>query len=142
MSTKGINEFNETRRLPSHVWLRLRSEVLVLVMEREGGRLGWFHRQVKEATEERYKEEKQYLHEIMVRYFGGLISQEEQEEKGISSQTQSLNYPIEEIWTPKAIINRRRCVEAGHHMLAAGWYAQAEKELCSIEAVYVAAKCG
>ena len=111
-------------------------------MERERGRLGGFHRHVKQAADERYKEEKQYLHEIMARYFGGLVSQEEQEERDISSQTLSLNSPIEEIWSPKAIINRRRCVEAGHHMLAAGWYAEAEKELCTIEAVYAAAKCG
>ena len=142
MSTKGINEFNETRRLPSHMWLRLRTEVFGLVMEREGGRLGWFHRQLKEAAEERYKVEERYLHEIMARYFGGLISQKEQEEKGIFLQTLSLNCPIEEIWSPNAVINRRRCVEAGHHMLAAGWYAEAEEELCTIEAVYASAKCG
>ena len=142
MSEKGVKEFNETRRLPSHMWLRLRTEVFGLVMEREGGRLGWFHRQLKEAAEERYKVEERYLHEIMARYFGGLISQKEQEEKGIFLQTLSLNCPIEEIWSPNAVINRRRCVEAGHHMLAAGWYAEAEEELCTIEAVYASAKCG
>ena len=142
MSREGINEFNSTFRLPSHVWLRLRSEVFGLVMEREGGRLGWFHRQLKEAAEERYQDEKKHLHEIMARYFGGLISQQDQVEKGIFLQTLTLNCPIEDIWSPNAVINRRRCVEACHHMLAAGWYAEAEKELCTIEAVYATAKCG
>ena len=142
MSKEGVNEFNEASRLPSHVWLRLRSEVFGLVMEREGGRLVWFHRQLKEAAEERYKDEKQYLHEIMAKYFSGLISQQDQEEKGLSIQTLTLNCPIEEIWSPKALINRRRCVESCHHLLAAGCYSEAEQELCTIEAVYVAAKCG
>ena len=45
-------------------------------------------------------------------------------------------------WAPKAAINYRRSVEAGHHMLTAGWYDKAEKELCSIEVVYARAKCG
>ena len=142
MSKEGINEFNESSRLPSHVWLRLRSEVFGLVMEREGGRLGWFHRQLKEAAEERYNDEKQYLHELMGTYFSGLISKQDQEEKGISWHTLTLNCPIEEIWSPNAMINRRRCVEACHHLLAVGRYDEAEKELCTIEAVYAAAKCG
>ena len=142
MSKKGINEFNKSKRLPSHVWLRLRSEVYGLVMEREGGRLGWFHRQLKEAAEERYLDEKQYLHEVMSTYFGGLISQKDREERGIALQLLTLNCPLEQIWSPRATINRRRCVEAAHHMLAAGWYEEAEKELCTIEAVYARAKSG
>ena len=142
MSSCGINEFNKAVRLPSHVWLRLRGEVYGLLMEREGWRLGWFHRQLKEAAEERYKDEKQYLHEVMSIYFGGLISHEDETLRGISLQALTLNCPIEDIWSPKAVINQRRCVEAGHHMLAAGWYEEAEKELCTVEAVYTRAKCG
>ena len=142
MSREGINEFNSICRLPSHVWLRLRSEVFGLVMEREGGRLGWFHRQLKEAAEDRYKDEKRYLHEIMGTYFGGLISQQEQEEKGLFLHTLTLNCPIEEIWSPNAVINRRRCVETCHHFLAVGRYHEVEEELCSIETVYATARCG
>ena len=142
MSKKGINEFNESCRLPSHVWLRLRGEVYGLILEKESGRLGWFHSHLKAAAEYRYKEEKQYLHQVMSTYFGGLISQRYQEHSGIAFQSLTLNCPTEEIWSPKALINHRRCVEAGHHMLAAGWYSEAEKELCTIEAVYARAKCG
>ena len=142
MSKDGINEYNEARRLPSHVWLRLRGELYGLVTERDGGRLGWFHRQLKDAAEERSNAEKQYLHEVMSIYFGGLISHEEHKERGIAMQALTLNCSMEEIWSPNAQINRRRCVEAGHHMLAAGWYDEAEKELCTIESVYARAKHG
>ena len=131
MSKEGINEFNESSRLPSHVWLRLRGEVYGLVI-----------RQLKEAAEERYKEEKQYLHKVMSTYFGGLISREDEERRGVALLSLTQNCPIEEIWSPKAVINHRRCVEASHHMLAAGWYDKAAEELCNIEAVYARAKCG
>ena len=142
MSGKGINEFTDAHRLPSHVWLRLRSEVFGLVMEREGGRLGWFHRQLKEVAVERYKDKKLYLHVVMSRYFGGLISQQDLQLRGVALQSLTLNCPVEEIWSPKAVINHRRCVEAAHHMLAAGWYDKAEEELCTVEAVYASTKCG
>ena len=142
MSEKGMNEFTDSLRLPSHVWLRLRGEVFGLVMEKEGGRLRWFHRQLKEVAVERYREKKRYLHEVMSMYFGGLISREDEEQRGVTLQSLTLNCPVEEIWSPKAVINHRRCVEAAHHMLAAGWYDMAAEELCNVEAVYARAKCG
>ena len=40
----------EVRRLPSHVWLRLRGALQGLLVERDGGCLVWYHRQVKEAA--------------------------------------------------------------------------------------------
>ena len=78
----------------------------------------------------------------MSKYFGGLISREDKDVRGLTLQAMILNGRIEEIWSPKAAINYRRSVEAGHHMLTAGWYDKAEKELCSIEVVYARAKCG
>ena len=142
MGENGINEFHLSPRVPSHVWLRLRGEVYGLVMEREGGRLRWFHRQLKEVAEKLYDKEKQYLHEVLSKYFGCLVSEDDQNCRGIALQTLSLNFPLKEIWSPNAVINSRRCVEASHHMLAAGWYKEAEVELCTIEAVYARAKCG
>ena len=128
-------------RFPAHIWLRLRGEVLGLVMEKEDGIVGWFHPQLKEVTEERYKKNKVYLHKVMSKYFGGLISREDEYERGVTLQSLILNGPMDEIWSPKAVINHRRCVEASHHMLAAGWYDESEKELCTMEAVYARAKC-
>ena len=139
MSTKGVNDFNYAVRLPSHVWLILRGEVYGLLLEREGGRLGWFHRQFKEAAQERYKEEKQFLHEVMSRYFGGLISEKDVETRRVMLQKRTLTGVI---LSPEAVINHRRCVEADHHMLAARLYDEAKKEICCIEAVYARAKCG
>ena len=78
----------------------------------------------------------------MSKYFGGLISREDKDVRGLTLQAMILNGRIEEIWSPKAAINYRRSVEAGHHMLTAGWYDKAEKELCSVESVYARAKCG
>ena len=128
-------------RFPAHIWLCLRGELLGLVIEKEDGRLGWFHHQLTEAAEERFKKRKIYLHKVMSTYFGGLISMEDEDVKGLTLQALNLNGSIDEIWSPKAVINQRRCVEAVHHMLAAGWYSKAEKELCSMEAVYARAKC-
>ena len=128
-------------RFPAHIWLCLRGELLGIVIEKEDGRIGWFHPLLKELAEERYKNKKIHHHKLMSKYFGGLISIEDENVKGVTLQSLNLNGPIDEIWSPKAVINNRRCVEAGHHMVAAGWYSKAEKELCSMEAVYARAKC-
>ena len=92
------------------------------MIEKKDGRLGWFHPQLKEVAEERYREKKLLFHKVMSKYFGGLISREDENVKGVILQSLNLNGLIDEILSPKAAINYRRSVEAGQHMLAAGWY--------------------
>jgi hypothetical protein len=46
------------RRLPDHVWLRVRGELTGFGMERRGGCVYWYHRQLWEAAQRRYVDEK------------------------------------------------------------------------------------
>ena len=52
------------RRLPSHVWLRLKGAMDGLVMEGEHGCYQWHHRQLKETAETRFQEEKPVVHAV------------------------------------------------------------------------------
>ena len=164
MSAEGVNQYNTTARLPGHVWLRLRGEMEGLVVEKIGGRLGWYHRQLKESAEERYGkpvEEKAMLHVIMAQYFGNLVLPELKHERGISTQPLLLVGEPEDVWVPAALVNERRCVEAAAHMLQAhasisklkgtplySGYAHydmlgnVEVELCSIDSIWARAKAG
>jgi hypothetical protein len=55
---RSINKYNQIDRLPSHVWFRLRGELSGLIMSQSEGCLNWYHRQLREAAEERYQAEK------------------------------------------------------------------------------------
>jgi hypothetical protein len=80
------------RRLPSHVWMRLRGGLKGLVMEGQGGCLRWYHRQLLEAARARYSgPEKIMAHEYMAVYFGNLVSEERKHDSFIASQSITLN---------------------------------------------------
>lgn len=58
------------RRLPTHVWLRLRGELKDLLAEQENDNLRWYHHQLKETAEERFDTaEKVYYYELLGHYF-------------------------------------------------------------------------
>jgi WD40 repeat protein len=40
------------------------------------------------------------------------------------------------------VVNKRRCQEAGHHLVAAGKFVEAQRELCSLAAVCTRARTG
>ena len=63
-----------TRRLPSHVWLRLKGALKNLLVEQERGCFRWYHRQVKETADVYFGDLKQQCHTILARYFGNLVS--------------------------------------------------------------------
>jgi len=142
---RSVNQYNVADRLPSHVWLRLRGELYGLVAERAGGRLGWYHRQLKEAAEERYSgidgSERVALCGVMARYFGNLVPEAVAAKTKVTSQPLTLNCSEKDVWFPTAKINKRRCVEAAPHMLTAAMFTEAETELCSLESVSARAKC-
>ena len=76
-------------RLPSHVWLRLRGALQGLLVEQNGGCLKWYHRQLWEAAQRRYgqdKEEKHVIQSLMGVYFGDLVEPSIIEEKQIHRQ--------------------------------------------------------
>jgi hypothetical protein len=62
---KEINQYAQLQHTPQHVWLRLRGDLEGLLSEREGGRLKWYHRQLKETTERRYEGLKTRLSKVM-----------------------------------------------------------------------------
>ena len=110
-----------TRRLPSHVWMRVREALAGLVVERDHGCVAWYHRQLQETAETRYADERRRAHRLMGRYFGDLVRDDERRSKKVSSQPLVLNGAM--VWFDAAKVNVRRCVEAVHHLLerACGW---------------------
>ena len=52
-------------RLPSHVWLRLRAAMQGLLVEGEHGCLRWYHRQLWEAAERRYRWSPSPFHSLL-----------------------------------------------------------------------------
>ena len=141
------------KRMPSHVWLRLRGALKGLVVEHSGGCLQWYHRQLWEAAQRRYgqnPEEKKLLHVLMGMYFGDVVEASVVHEKQIHRQP--LTYSGAEartarilsrtaevtvggaVWTATVSqINQRRAVEACVHLLAAGMYREVIDELCHLE---------
>ena len=137
---EAVNQYNSSPTIPPHVWLRVRGEIEGLLTEREGGCLVWYHRQLREAAEERYKKDKALLHRTMALYFGDLSDRT----KGVAQQpmTASQAGASVPVWLPTAQVNKRRCVEAGAHMLGAGMFVEMVSELCSLESVCARAKTG
>jgi hypothetical protein len=140
------------KRLPSHVWLPLRGALKGLVVEHSGGYLQWYHRQLWEAAQRRYgedKEEKRLLHVLMGVYFGDLVEAAVVRDKQIQRQPLTLSGAEKRdavlpggrvvvvggaVWTaPLSKINQRRAVEASMHLLAAGLVSEAVDELCDLE---------
>eukprot|EP01038_Epipyxis_sp_PR26KG_P004093 gene4093-5841_t len=140
------------RRLPTHVWVRLRGELQGLIVERDAGCLVWYHRQLWEVAATRYSDvQKKYYHTILAKYFGGIVSLAIVDDRKLTMQplfissipNESLNHfgSMKEIFSKDCMINRRRCVEATHHMLAAGMIFEIAAELCRFESICCRIKC-
>jgi WD40 repeat protein len=128
------------RRLPSHLWLRIREALSGLMVERNGGCVVWYHRQLREVAECRYVDEKVWAHRLLARYFGNLVADGEIQSKHISPQRLLLT-PVQ-VWSAKAKVNIRRCIEASHHMLEAGMLQEAMNEMCDFERICGIVKSG
>jgi len=141
---QGINKYNDSNRVPIHVWLRLQSEIAHLIVERSGGCRQWYHRQLTEVVAARYSDPAELgrFRRIMATYFGNIVDPGILEAREISRQPLTLNCVEDEVWYPEALVNGRRCVEAGAHMLAASMWDEAEAELCTLESVCARAKAG
>jgi len=132
----------DVRRLPLHVWLRLKRALEGLLVEREHGCFQWYHRQLKETAERRYAGyEEELSHKLMARYFDDLAGSAG-ESRLVARQPLTLNGV--NVWFPQAVVNARRCIEAPHHLVRAGaaMQEQACHELCSIHLVSACVKTG
>ena len=99
----------------------MRGEVFGLLIERDG-RVRWYHRQLWEAAERRYQGDVRAQierHSIMAWYFSDRIPQKLREKLQITSQPLVLNGSPQDVFEDGVIVNKRRCVEALHHMLLA-----------------------
>ena len=97
----------------------MRGEVFGLLIERDG-RVRWYHRQLWEAAERRYQGDDRAQierHSIMAWYFSDRIPQKLREKLQITSQPLVLNGSPQDVFEDGVIVNKRRCVEALHHML-------------------------
>jgi hypothetical protein len=120
------------RRLPSHVWLRLKGAMDGLVMEGEHGCYQWYHRQLKETAETRFREEKPMVHALMATYFGNLVDDATRQQGRISQQNWTLRgNPFDN----SSLVNARRCYEATFHPLESKPWAQAEEEMCDFAGI-------
>jgi len=125
----------DIERLPYHVWLRVRTALGPLLVKREGGAFGWYHRQLKEVGRKRYHvdETKKYSG-LLGHYFGNLVDARLVETRNIQSQPRYLNNYA--CYSKHVEINKRRCIEACHHLIAAGMYREAAEEMFSVAALF------
>lgn len=140
-----VNKYNKSTRLPSHVWLRVKHELTGLLVESDQGCMKWYHRQLWETASNRYIQEKKvYYHQIMGRYFGDIHNEAVIASKGISRNPLVLQGGSESIWyrSSNGYINKRRCAEAGHHLVEGNLFIEAINELCTLPAVCAAVKTG
>jgi hypothetical protein len=140
-----VNKYNQSKRLPSHVWLRVKHELTGLLVESDQGCMKWYHRQLWETAESRYRvDEKVYYHQIMGRYFSNLIDGGIADMKGIYRQELLTQSGILSVWfrNSNRFINTRRCTEGGYHLILGKLYVEAIKELCHLEQVCAYVKSG
>jgi len=131
----------ETKRLPLHVWLRLRSALEGLVVERDSGCLVWYHRPLRETAEARYSnDEKRHLHALLGTYFADMVDTSVKAARLVASQP--LTWTDTFIWSSVCVVNHRRCVEGSYHLCQAGQLAEAANEICSFDLICACAKIG
>jgi hypothetical protein len=129
------------QRLPSHVWLRLRGAMKGLLVERTGGCLGWYHRQLWETAVQRYSdEERVHLHALMGTYFSDTVPKDIKESRKIASQP--LTYTSVSVFfvsTEKAAqvhINNRRVTESLHHLVRGDMFQDFIGQIRNVEVIF------
>lgn len=129
----------ETRRLPYHVWIRLRGAIDDLLAQQQNGCLRWYHRQIREVLYTCFAEvEQQEVHAAMGQYFSSALNEVLLQERKISDQPMLLSsIPV---WFDQCRINYRRCIEAGVHLIESELFEQAIDELCTLDNICAHAK--
>ena len=105
------------RRIPVHVWLRLKNHLESLIVEVSDGCVTWYHRQLHEAAQTRFIdfERGKYAkraHLVMAKYFSNRVSKNDQKARNIAEHPRALKG---DVWfSHDTTINARRVQEAAH----------------------------
>jgi hypothetical protein len=127
------------RRLPNHVWMRLRNHMAGLLVERQHGCMGWYHRQLQEYAERRYGDLKTHVHILMGRYFADLLDPLQRDRQRISDQPVTLT-PTS-VFLDTALVNNRRAREAAVHLVrSTTLISEAVIEICDLQRICASAK--
>ena len=105
------------KRLPDHVWWRLRRALVNLTSEKDNGCLGFCHRQLWETAKERYADDGASLQALMGKFFSNNIDSSTRQERLVRTQPLTLN--DQPIWFEDAAVNSRRCLEASFSLVGA-----------------------
>eukprot|EP01042_Synura_sphagnicola_P000339 gene339-351_t len=136
-----LTKYNDTKTVPRHVWVRVRHALGDLLVERDEGCLCWHYDVFKRLVGRKFGNlETIALNEIMGKYFTDLYTVEELGDEKFSSIKHQHLIRNPEQTDDNVQYNRRRTVEATHHLIAAGMYREAKEELCSITTVVAFAK--
>ena len=130
------------RRMPSHVWLRLKIAMSSLIVERSGG-IQWYHRQLAETAVEYFSDSRNNAHKFMGSYFGDIVSDDLRVNRRIAAQPRVISG--RGVWWKRAQINARRATEAAYHMVhysGADLTENCFAEMCCPESVCAAFRLG
>jgi hypothetical protein len=130
-------------QIPTHVILRLFQALQGLIVERDDGKIYWYHRQLIETAVDRYKPDEQKCHLLMAKYFGNLVDSLLRNERLISEQPLVFGkYPP---WFKKANVNKT-CIEGVAHMLKCNKdttvLVEAYKKVCNLDYICASIKIG
>lgn len=141
ISTQGtIHSYDGNGKFPIHIWYALRGELcrLLISQETNGFCLKFCHRRVLKVCQIRFQSERIYYHGIMGRYFGNIVHAKVTSARGVESQP--LVFQASSIWFDGSTVNKRRCLEAAHHLIEADLLLEAKDELCNVDAICARAK--
>jgi WD40 repeat protein/energy-coupling factor transporter ATP-binding protein EcfA2 len=138
---------SSVRRLPSHVWLRLRGAMAGLLVERTGGCLGWYHRQLWETAVQRYSgKEKEHFHILMGMYFSNTVANDIKVSRRIASQP--LTFTSTNVFfvctdnSSEVQINMRRVIESLHHLVCGKLYEEFVAQIRDVAVVFATVAWG
>eukprot|EP01038_Epipyxis_sp_PR26KG_P012111 gene12111-16216_t len=129
-------------RIPVHVIIRVLRGLEGLIVYKDSGKISWYHRQLKESAERRYLSYKFHAHQLMGIYFGNIVSPLLCDTRLIASQPLVYSGESETVWFPSAKINGTRCSEGLFHLIEGKFYAEAAKDICSIDNICGYIKAG
>ena len=130
-------------QIPIHVIVRFLQALKGLIVERDDGKIYWYHRQLIETAVDRYKSDEHKYHLLMAMYFGNLVDESLRKDRLISEQP--LVFGKRSPWLKKANINRTACIEGVSHMLKCNqltMLVEAYKKLCDLDYICANVKIG
>lgn len=141
---KSTFQYSKTNilRIPVHVILRVLQALKGLVVERDDGKIYWYHRQLIETATSRYQYSEKKYRLLLAYYFGDLVRKSLREARLVSAQS----YIFEKFapWLNKTI-NKTSCIEGAINMLksdTAYTLLEAYKRICDFDYICSRTKVG